>query len=174
VNGAKVDPNIKSRRLLVRIALIVVWALFIAVIFIFGKGHTLILDNKDAEDGSVKAFESLSVSVDGQDPIDLQAGDRDMAKVRAQSHKVEVTVKDGQKVVKAIHVPLNEEVVLLSIPKLMAGAPDAVIKFVPKEAPVPAEDNQSISNTPTDAAAPAQPGAPAAPGAPAKPAATTP
>jgi hypothetical protein len=169
VSSGKLEPSVKSRRLVVRCALIVVWAALIGFVFTFGKGHTLILDNKDSDDGSVKAIESLTISVDGQDPIDLQAGDRDMAKVRAQSHKVEVTVKDGQKVAKTITVPLKEDVLLLSIPKLMAGAQGAVIPFVPKEVAVPPEDNQSISNTPADTTVPAPPGSPAAPAAPAKP-----
>ncbi len=175
MSNGKLEPGVKSRRLVVRCALIVVWAAFIAFVFTFGKGHTLILDNKDSDDGAVKAFESVTIAVDGQDPIDLQAGDRDMAKVRAQSHKVEVTVKDGQKVAKTITVPLKEDVLLVSIPKLMAGAQDAVIPFVPKDVAIPPEDSQSISNTPADTTVPAAPGAPAAPaapGAPAKPAAT--
>ena len=167
MSGAVIPPQVRTRRLVVRAALCAVYAGLIWLVFALGKGHTIILDNKDAEDGSVKAIESLSISVDGQDPIDLQAGDRDMAKVRGQGHKVEVTVKDGQKVENRITVPLGEELVLLSIPKLMAGVKPAVVPFVPKEDVTP-QDQGTNSNafTSPEAGAPAQPGAPAAPSAP--------
>ncbi|MGA2082176.1 MAG: DUF6672 family protein [Holophaga sp.] len=172
MSGAVIPPKVRTRRLIVRAALCVVYVCLVGLVFALGKGHTIILDNKDAEDGSVKAIESLSISVDGQEPIDLQAGDRDMAKVRGQGHKVEVTVMDGQKVENRIRVPLGEELVLLSIPKLMAGVKPAVVPFVPKEdATPPDQGTNSNAFTSPDANAPAQPGgAPAQPGAPAAPA----
>jgi hypothetical protein len=178
MSGAVINPKTRSRRLIVRAALCVVYAGLAAVMFNYGKGHTLILDNKDAEDGSAKAIESLSISVDGQEPVDLQAGERDMAKIRGQGHKVEVTVKDGQKVENHITVPLTEDTLLLSIPKLMAGLKPAVIPFVPKEDVAPADqgsnNNAFTSPDPGNLATPdttpvppgATPGAPVAPAVP--------
>ena len=168
----KVSPN-SARRLFVRLGLVLVYAGLIAFVFVHGKGHTLILDNKDAEDGTVKAIESLSISVDGQDAIDLQAGDRDVAKIQGQSHRVQVTVKDSQMVEHRISVPLKEDTLLLSIPKLMAGAQPAVIKFVPKDIAPAADEQTGNSNAYTAPEAGAAPdmgsgapaAAPAAPGA---------
>jgi len=170
MSGSVMDPKVRSRRLAVRLGLIVVYAALIAGVFSFGKGHTLIIDNKDSEDGSIKAIESLSVSVDGQEAIDLSAGDRDMAKIRGQGHRVEITVKDGQKVEKRISVPLNEDILLVSLPKLLAGQP-SVIKFVAPDAVAPTDEgNNNAFTSPTDPNAPAVPGVPAMPGAPATPA----
>ena len=169
MSGKQTDPRVRARRRLVRAACLVVYAGLIALVFNLGKGHTLILDNKDADDGSVKALESISVSVDGQDAIDLSAGDRDQAKVRGQGHVVEVTIKDGQKVTNRITVPLNKDMLLLSLPKLLAGAPDAVIPFVPKDIVPTAEDQQGNNNAYTSPDAPALPGAPAGPVAPVAP-----
>jgi hypothetical protein len=175
MSGKAMNPETKTRRLLVRCALVLVYAGLIGFVFVFGKGHTLILDNKDSEDGSVKAIESLTVAVDGQDPIDLQAGERDMAKVRGQGHWVEITAKDSQKVERRIKVPLGEEMLLLSLPKLLAGVQPAVIPFVAMDAVPPPGDTGGNSNafTSPDAvdpsAAPVVPGAPAAPSAPAAP-----
>jgi len=175
VSGAAKDPKVKQRRLLVRAALVLVYAGLIGLVFVVGKGHTLIIDNKDSDDGSVKAIESLTVSVDGQEPIDLMAGDRDMAKVRGQGHLVEITVKDGQKVQNRISVPLGEDVLLLSLPNLLAGVKPAVIPFVAKDVATPADDQGGNSNafTSPDApgTAPAVPGVPAVPPAPGAPAA---
>jgi len=180
VSGATMDPKVQIRRRLVRGGLIVVYAALIGFVFTFGKGHTIIIDNKDAEDGSVKAFESVTVSVDGQDPIDLQGGDRDMAKVRGQGHTVEITLQGGQKTQTRIRVPLTEDMLLLSLPKLAAGQQPAVIPFVPKDIAPPADEQVGNSNaftSPTDPAASGPldaPVAPAAPGAPAVPAAPKP
>jgi hypothetical protein len=158
------EPEVRQRRLLVRSVLVLVYAGVIWLVFSLGKGHTLILDNKDAEDGSVKAVESLSVSVDGQDPIDLNAGDRDMAKVQGQRHRLEITVKDGQKLVRRVSVPVSEDVLLLSLPKLLAGAA-AVSPFVPLDVAPPADEQQGNSNaftspSATPEAAPEKPAAP--------------
>jgi hypothetical protein len=166
MSGTVLDPKVKTRRLLVRLGLLLVYVGVIALVFTFGKGHTLILDNKDSDDGSVKAIESLSVSVDGQDPLDLAAGERDQAKVQGQGHRVEVTVKDGQKVERRFTVPLAEDILLLSLPRLLAGQP-AVTVFVPLDVAAPAEDQEEgNSNAFTSPSAPAEP---AVPGAPAKP-----
>jgi len=180
MSGAVMDPKTKKRRLVVRLALILVYAGLIWFVFVFGKGHTLIIDNKDSEDGSIKAIESLTVSVDGQEPIDLQAGDRDMAKIKGQSHRVEITVKDSQMVAHQIRVPLGEETLLVSLPKLLAGQA-AVIPFVPVDVAPAADDQGGNSNafTAPDAAGatpavPAVPGAPAAPAAPGAPKPATP
>jgi len=164
------NSNVRTRRRFVRAVLCVVYVALIAFVFVKGKGHTLILDNKDSDDGSVKAVESLSVSVDGQDPIDLSSGDRDMAKVRGQNHRVEITIQ-GQKSATRITVPLKEDVVLLSLPKLLAGQP-AVSKFVPK-VEAPSQDQSGNSNAftaPTSAAPSGASDAPVAPTAPAAPA----
>jgi len=170
VSGAVVSPQVRTRRLVVRGVLCVVYVFLIGLAFTLGKGHTIILDNKDAEDGSAKALESLSISVDGKDPIDLQAGERDMAKVRGQDHRVEVVVKDGPKVENRITIPLREDLVLLSIPRLVAGLKPAVVPFATKVEPPAADQGTSNAFTSPDPGAPAQPGAaPAAPGTPASP-----
>ncbi len=174
MSGNAMNPKTKTRRLLVRSVLVLVYAGLIGFVFVFGKGHTIILDNKDSDDGSVKAIESLTVVVDGQDPIDLQAGDRDMAKVRGQGHWVEITAKDSQKVERRIKVPLGEEMLLLSLPKLLAGVQPAVIPFVVQDVTPPADETSGNSNafTSPDAVDPnaaAAPAAPAVPGAPAAP-----
>lgn len=160
----------KGRRLLVRIALSAAYVGFMAVVFYFGKGHTILLDNKDSEDGTLKAYEEVSVSVDGQEAIDFMSGDRDMVKVRAQSHTLRITV-NGQATEKKITVPVGMEMALVSIPKLVAGREPFVTPFVPKDQPAPADESNSGNSNEFSAPAPAAPapGAPAAPAAPPAP-----
>jgi hypothetical protein len=140
VNGAQtIDPKTKGRRLVVRAALLVAYAALMAVAFIFGKGHTVLLDNKDSADGTVKAIESMTISVNGQEPMEFMSGDRDMAKVRAQWHTIKIDI-NGQVVEKTFSVPLGQDMVLLSIPMLLAGKEPAVVPFVPADEPPPAQE----------------------------------
>ena len=163
----ELEPKSKTRSLFVRGALLVVYVSIMMVAFVFGKGHTILLDNKDSADGAVKAFENVTVSVDGQEPMEFMSGDRDLAKVRAQWHSIEVTV-NGQKTVKKFTVPLGESVLLLSIPKLVAGVEPSIITFVQAdEPPPPVDPNAGNSNEFTSPGGTPEPPAAAAPAAPA-------
>jgi hypothetical protein len=140
------EAQTKTRRLIVRALLVVVYASVMMVAFVLGKGHTILLDNKDSADGSVKAFESMTVSVDGQEPIEFMSGDRDQVKVRSQWHSIEVTVNE-QKTVKKFTVPLGLDMALLSIPKLLAGVEPALVPFIiADEPPSPVDPNAGNSN----------------------------
>lgn len=171
MNGTQKDPKVKTRRLFVRGLLIAVYGLFIAVTMFFGKGHTLLIDNKDSEDGTVKAIESMTVSVNGEEPVEYMSGDRDMTKVRAQWHTLKIDI-NGQVVEKKITIPVGQDMVLVSIPKLMAGVEPAVVPFVLADEPPPAEEpagNENAFTSPDASEAPAAPAAPETPAAPAAP-----
>jgi hypothetical protein len=141
-----IESSNKTRRLIVRGVLVVAYLSLMMVAFIFGKGHTILLDNKDSTDGTVKAFESMTVSVDGQEPIEFMSGDRDLAKVRAQWHTIKIDL-NGQIIEKKFTVPLGMDVALLSIPKLVAGIEPAMIPFVAADEPAaPADPDAGKSN----------------------------
>ncbi len=129
------DPKIRKRRLIVRCAALALYIGLIVLAFMGGKGHTLLVDNKDAEDGSYKAFpDGLSVSVDGREPIAFEFGvDRDMVKLIGQSHTLKIEgLPDGKTVVRQIRLPVGAEMLLVSVPRLMAGLKPDVEVFVPK------------------------------------------
>lgn len=165
MNGSNNASNLKPRRLAVRAGLLVVYVAVMALAFTMGKGHTVLLDNKDSEDGSVKAIESMTLSVNGGEPMEFMAGDRDMAKVRAQWHTIKIDI-NGQVVEKKFTVPLGEDMVLLSIPKLLAGQEPAVVPFVVENEPPPPEEPAAEDPAATAPAAPAAPGTTPAPAAP--------
>ena len=168
------EPKTKTRRMMVRGILLVVYVSVMMVAFVLGKGHTILLDNKDSSDGSVKAFENVTLSVNGTEPIEFTSGDRDMVKVRAQWHTFEVTV-NGQKTVKKVTLPLGQSILLLSIPKLVAGVEPYIIPFVQADEPPPPVDpnagnsNEFTSPGGTAPIAPAISGTPAAVPPPAAP-----
>ena len=139
----------RQRRLFVRIGLVVVYAAVMAFTFVAGKGHTLLLDNKNVEENSLTAFEDVTVSVDGHEGTELMAGDRDMAKLVGQRHRILVEVANGQKVEKMVKLPLGTETLILSVPKFVAGVEPSIVTFVAADQPqveAPTGDSNSFTS----------------------------
>jgi hypothetical protein len=145
MSGSATGSRIAVRRIIVRVVLIAAYIGLTVLVFVMGKGHTILVDNKDAEDGSVQAIDGVMVAVDRQEAIELYSGDRDKAVVMGQVHTVSVEViADGTKLQKKIRLPIGEEMLLLSVPKLAAGVEPAVVPFVAPQAAAPEE---GVGNT---------------------------
>ncbi len=140
--------SVSLRRWLIRAAAIAVYAGLIALVFITGKGHTILIDNKNAEDGSVPAIDGVMVSVDGREALELYKGDRDRENVSGQNHRVSVEIiADGRKIEKSIRLPIGEDILLLSIPMLVAGREPALIPFVAPVAPPPPDEGTGSTDS---------------------------
>jgi hypothetical protein len=151
MSGSATGSRIAVRRIIVRVVLIAAYIGLTVLVFVMGKGHTILVDNKDAEDGSVQAIDGVMVAVDRQEAIELYSGDRDKAVVMGQVHTVSVEViADGTKLQKKIRLPIGEEMLLLSVPKLAAGVEPAVVPFVAPQAAAPEEgvDNTNAFTSP--------------------------
>lgn len=115
-----------KRRLIIRIAFVLLLILLGVWMFFIGKQHTLLLDNMTV--GDYRALDLVYVSVDGGDELELTRRMRDQAIVTSQSHRVSITYTDSSwnevTIEKKIKFPLNENMMLLSIPTLIAN-PDA-------------------------------------------------
>ncbi len=147
MSGTATTPQTFPRRLIVRAVLLAAFVGLAALAFVTGKGHTLLIDNKDAEDGSAQAIDGVLVSVDRQEALELYRGDRDKAIVRGQAHTISIEViADGTKIRKKIRLPIGREMLLLSIPKLAAGREPSVVPFVPVQAALSAEEGAGESN----------------------------
>ncbi len=146
MSGTAKSSRLTVRRLAVRAALVVVFVGLAVLAFVLGKGHTILVDNKDAEDGSVQAFDGVMVTIDRQEPLEMYLGDRLAATVMGQRHTV--TIEDfngGTKVERKIRLPLGEEMLLLSVPMLAAGREPALVVFVAPQAVV-VEEGAGESN----------------------------
>jgi hypothetical protein len=131
----------KGRRLFVRLGLVICYFGLATLMFVLGKGHTVIVDNKGAEDGSYSAIDGVMVSVDGLEPLEMYSGDRDKAVLKGQSHKLIIeTISSGEKVEKRVSLPIDQDLLILSIPKLVAGIEPAIEPFKALPAP-PHEDS---------------------------------
>jgi hypothetical protein len=117
-----------SRRNLFQLGVVILLLLLAVLMFIVGKMHTVLLDNKTIEaDGiTYAAFSVVEVEVNKKGLLELAARDRDMAEVMGQRHKISVIYTDKNfeehKIVKKFKVPLGDDMVLISIPALVGGA----------------------------------------------------
>ncbi len=153
-----------KRRVLVRAALLAAGVVLAAASFVLGKGHTILLDNKDVEGGAAEAIDGLVISVNGGEEIELYPGDRDKAVVMGQRHRVVVETMDGVRVERTIRLPIGRDMLLLSIPMLVAGKEPVLTPFEPLDAAPPPDEATGNTNEfiapgaePLPAAGPAAP-----------------
>jgi hypothetical protein len=112
----------KTRRLAIRGGLLVIYVLLMVLMIMTGRRHTILIDNKDAADGSYSAINGMEVAIDRQKSSEYYPGDRDKAMVQGQTHKIKVTIFDDNKTIeKEFKVPLWSDVMIISVPKLIAG-----------------------------------------------------
>lgn len=144
-------PASKTRKMVVRGLLLVVYVGIAAFMLLIGRQHTILIDNKSAEDGSYEAIDGILVSIDGKEGAEYYSGDRDKATVQGQSHKIRIEVfSDGTVTEKTFRVPLWEDMTILSVPKLLAGIEPFNEKFVPLTVVLPAEDQQQYTSLPAE------------------------
>jgi len=143
-----VDKKTSIRRLLIRLALVVVYAGLVMLTFVLGKGHSLIIDNKDLADGTLTAaMDGNMVSIDGREASEVYPGDRIMETVKGQTHTVAIEdMSGGNRIERTITLPLGEDMLLVSIPKLIAGVAPAVEVFVPVNVAPPSESESESKN----------------------------
>lgn len=102
------------------------------VMFIIGRQHTMLLDNKTIEvEGTVyQALPIVNVAVDKNEPIELAARDRDKVEVMGQRHTITVTYTDQffeeHQLTVPCTIPIDQNMVLINIPALVGGAESSV------------------------------------------------
>lgn len=124
----------KTRRLAIRGGLLVIYVLLMVLMIMTGRRHTILIDNKDAADGSYSAINGMEVAIDRQESSEYYPGDRDKAMVQGQTHKIKVTIFDDNKTIeKEFKVPLWSDVMIISVPKLIAGVEPWIEPFTMAE-----------------------------------------
>ena len=118
----------KKGRRLVKIGLIIAYLFIMALMFLLGRSHTVLIDNNSIP-GGVSAIDGCTISFGGDKPIEMFKGDRDKIMLRGQTHRVTVSFFDGREdVTGTISIPLFEDAVLVSIPAFISGG-NAVSRF---------------------------------------------
>ncbi|MDR1211206.1 MAG: hypothetical protein LBK40_03130 [Spirochaetaceae bacterium] len=110
-----------KRRLMIRAAITALWIGLGALIFIFNRGHTLLVDNRDAE-GVGRAPDLIEVSVDSSWPLEFFRGDRDRFTVTGSNHRIRISFSDGTPDFNGTFVlPIRDDMYILSVPKMISG-----------------------------------------------------
>ena len=112
----------KKGQRLVKIGLVVFYLFLMALMFLLGRSHTVLIDNKSDPNGAYKAIDGCTISFNGEKPIEMFKGDRDKIMLRGQTHRVKVSFFNGQEdVIGIITIPLFEDAVMVSIPAFVKG-----------------------------------------------------
>jgi hypothetical protein len=112
----------KRRRLLVRASLILAWLLLGTTLFIFNRGHTLLVDNRNLPEEGVRAPDLITVSLDGGYPLEFFRGDRDRYTLGGSKHRIRIEFSDGTAPFEAAFtLPLRDDTYIISVPKLLNG-----------------------------------------------------
>ncbi|MFA5513530.1 MAG: DUF6672 family protein [Sphaerochaetaceae bacterium] len=133
-----------SKTTLLKIGLIILIIVIGIWMFLIGKMHTVLLDNKtiEVEGISYVQLPIVEVQIDNKEKIELAARDRDLVEVTAQRHKITVYYTDKlfneHKIVKKFKIPLGYDMVLISIPALIGetDVSDWLSEYIPPTAVV--------------------------------------
>jgi len=117
-----VNLDTKKRRLLIRLALVVVWIGLGVVLFVMNRGHTLLVDNRNVEAPAIRAPDLIMVTVDKKKPLEFFRGDRDIFELGGGSHRIYIEFSDGTPPFERLFkLPLGPDMFILSIPKMING-----------------------------------------------------
>ncbi|MDR1248514.1 MAG: hypothetical protein LBK63_04335 [Treponema sp.] len=138
----------KRRKFIIRSALVLVWLLLGTALFIFNRGHTLLVDNRDLQDLGLRAPGLIRVSIDGGAPLEFLRGDRDRYSLAGSNHRIRIEFSDGEAPFEGTFtLPLRDDTYILSAPKLINGIEPFVEVFqmvrenrAPEEEELPASD----------------------------------
>jgi len=135
---------VRRRRLLIRVALLAVYVGLATLAFVTGKAHTVLIDNKDTE--QAEGIDGVLVEVNGGEQLELYRGDRDKVAVQGQGLRVRVELLDGTATEKRLRLPVGQDMLLLSIPGLLAGSETALEPFVPVNVAPPPEEEEPVTS----------------------------
>ena len=130
----------KARKLIIRIAAVVVLIVIGIIMSIIGRGHTIYLDNKtlEYEGQTYKAPYKVTVTVDGEQLTKLYDKERGSTTCLGQTFTVTLEImetKNGAEEVQTYKIPIpkNMDGVIINIPGYLAGLPEEayLTEFVP-------------------------------------------
>jgi hypothetical protein len=133
-NTAETIKNTARRRIIIRLILVLLWIGCGVLLFIFNRGHTLLVDNRNLENPELRAPDMITVFIDNQSGLEFFRGDRDRFQVAGTNHRIYIEFSDGAPPFEsAFSLPIRDDVYILSIPGLMAGLDNSVEVFHSEE-----------------------------------------
>jgi hypothetical protein len=117
------------KRWLIRFALVVAIILLSVFLFIIGKQHTLLIDNKTITIGETEytQYDIVNVYVDDGEKLETKKRKRKKAEVVGPNHKIVVEVLDNDKNViqteeYTFSLKTGDAKMIINIPALLGGA----------------------------------------------------
>lgn len=147
--------QLDKKRLIIRIAALLVILVIAALMFVIGRGHTVYFDNK-AMDYNGNTYEgpySVEVLVDGEKCAKLKDGERGMAETMGQNFSMELMIKeekesDPKKIRVGLPLPYNMDGIIINLPALLNGLPEDA--YMSEFIPVPSEEELVDEEVVTD------------------------
>ncbi|GHV96245.1 hypothetical protein AGMMS50293_25650 [Spirochaetia bacterium] len=137
--------SIKRRRLIIRLALVVVWIGVGVLLFVLNRGHAILVDNRNLESPGMRAPDLIKVTIDKGKPLEFFRGDRDIFDVGGGRHRVRVEFSDGTPPFEArFSLPLGPDMFILSIPKMISGIEPYFEVFRSQPEPRKVEEEEEI------------------------------
>lgn len=113
-----------------RCAIAICYLLLAVAMFLTGRTHTLLVDNKGSQEGLYEAVDGMEVRVDGGAPEEMLRNDRSRFTVKGQRVTLSIEFFDGREGQEfTVRIPLLQDTVLLSVPRLLAGVEPALEPF---------------------------------------------
>jgi hypothetical protein len=133
----------RQKKTLIRGGLVLAWLLLGTLLFIGGRGHTLLVDNRDFED--IEASDLITVYVDRGWGVEYFRGDRDRLTLTGSKHRILVEFSDGSPPFEGdFTLPIGDDMYLLSVPKMVNGIEPFVEVF--HTAPEPFNDEDEFGD----------------------------
>ncbi len=151
----KMKAQLDKKRLVIRIAALLVILAVAALMFVIGRGHTVYFDNKALEYNGT-TYEgpySVEVLVDGEKCAKLKDGERGMAETMGQSFSMDLMIKDEKqsdpkKIRVGLPLPYNMDGIIINIPALLAGLPEDA--YMSEFIPTPSDEELADEEVVTD------------------------
>lgn len=115
------------RRVLFTAGLVAILATISIICLIFGRGHTIYLDNKSIEGTEYTSYASVDIIYKGEKVVNLEKAERGSITLTGQKLNVQLVAKKtnsaaAQTVDISINLPYDLDGIVINIPAYLAGA----------------------------------------------------
>lgn len=115
------------RRVLFTAGLVAILATISIICLIFGRGHTIYLDNKSIEGTEYTSYASVDIIYKGEKVVNLEKAERGSITLTGQKLDVQLVAKKtnsaaAQTVDISIDLPYDLDGIVINIPAYLAGA----------------------------------------------------
>lgn len=136
---------INTRKRVIQLSLAVLWIVLGIILFVFNRGHTLLVDNRNLEDANLRAPDLITVAVDKSAPLEFFRGDRDLYQVGGGRHRIRIEFSDGNPPFETdFTLPLGPDMFILSVPKMINGIEPYIEVFYTEPEPPSDDEDEEI------------------------------